>query len=327
MRHLPTLAFSLICALAAPAAQATVYIDSDYTVAGGNAWNRAFGSQQNVFVGRAIGGGSVSGVELDIVAGASLNGDLYAYGDSRTAIYGGSFTHYVSGYRTSLRLHDSAEVRLASATGSFAIATVDEHSRLVMEAGRVDGIQVHDTGTARVTGGVIQSLSSFTITEAAGAGARLELSGGQTTGIVRANQGGSVDVSGGSYSRLFSYNGLIEVSGGLGATNGRLGSGAGGLGQFMLYGSDFVLSDARADSYYDPTYWVSGPGVSYVLTGTLLNGQAIRASYFEEGLVLGQTPRNIAFAVSPVPEPASALMLLLGLPLAAWMSRRRRQPA
>lgn len=323
MRHLSS-SVLLACTLAGPVAQAEVYIHSDHTIAGGNAWNVAFGGQQNVHVGRVSGGGLVSGVDLDIVAGAALNGDLYARSDSRTFIYGGSFTHYANGYRTSLRLRDSAHVQVAYENASLGMATVDDHASLTLEKGRVDGIQVHDSGTARVSGGVIQSLSSFTIAEAAGVGAHLELTGGRTAGIVRATQGGSVDVSGGNHSTLFAYNGLIEVSGGLGANNGRLGSGKGGLGQFMLYGSNFELSDARAGSYFDPTYWISGPGVSYVLTGTLLNGQAIRASYFEEGLVLGEAPRNIAFAASPVPEPTTASLTLMGLALAAWMAARRR---
>ncbi|MFG6429212.1 PEP-CTERM sorting domain-containing protein [Roseateles sp. LYH14W] len=324
MRHLSS-SVLLACTLAGSAAQAAVYVSSDHTVPGGNAWNSAFGSQQNVHVGQASGGGLVSGVDLDIVAGAALNGDLYARSDSRTAIYGGSFTHYANGYRTSLRLYDSAHVKVAYDKASLGIANVDDHSSLTLENGRVDGIQVHDSGTARVSGGVIQSLSSFTIAEAAGIGAHLELTGGRTNGIVRATQGGSVDVSGGNFSTLFSYNGLIEVSGGLGATNGRLGSSKGGLGQFVLYGSNFALSNARADSYFDPTYWISGPGVSYVLTGTLLNGQTIRASYFEEGLVLGEAPRNIAFAASPVPEPTTASLMLMGLALAAWMACKGRQ--
>jgi PEP-CTERM motif len=324
MRHLSS-SVLLACILAGSAAQAEVHIQSDHTVAGGNAWNVAFGSRQNVHVGQASGGVLVGGVELDIVAGAVLNGDLYARSDSRTFIYGGSFTHYANGYRTSLRLRDSAHVQVAHQQASLGIASVDDHSSLTLESGRLDGIQVHDSGTARVTGGVIQSLNSFTLVEASGAGARVELTGGRTNGIVRAAQGGSVDVSGGSYATLFSYNGLIEVSGGLGASNGRLGSGKGGLGQFLLYGSNFELSDPRASSYYDPTYWISGPGVSYVLTGTLLNGQSIRASYFEEGLVLGEAPRNIAFVASPVPEPATASLMLLGLALAAWTSSKRKQ--
>lgn len=324
MRHLSS-SVLLACTLVGSAAHAEVYIQSDHTVAGGNAWNAAFGSRQNVHVGQASGGALVSGVDLDIVSGAALNGDLYARSDSRTSIYGGSFTHYANGYRTSLRLRDSAHVQVAHDKASLGIATVDDHSSLMLQSGRLDGIQVHDSGTAWVSGGVIQSLNSFTLVEASGAAAHLELTGGRTNGVVRAAQGGSVDVSGGSYATLFSYNGLIEVSGGLGASNGRLGSGKGGLGQFLLYGSDFALSDPRAGSYYDPTYWISGPGVSYVLTGTLLNGQTIRASYFEEGLVLGEAPRNISFAASPVPEPATASSMLMGLALAAWMAVRRRQ--
>jgi len=323
MRHL-SFTFSLILALATPAAQATVFITSDHTLAAGNAWNSAFGSQQNVYVGQTSNGSFVSGVELDIVAGASLNGDLRARGDSRTTVYGGSFTHYVNGRpRSGLGLVDSAQVQLAGSTALFGVATVHDNARLIIDAGQVEGIQVHDNASARVTGGLIQSQNSFTIAEAAGAGAHLELTGGRIGGIVRANGGGSVNVSGGSYATLFSYNGLIEVSGGLGANNGRLGTSAGGLGQFVLYGSDFQLSNPTVTSYYDPTYWISGRGVSYVLTGTLLNGQTIRASYFEEGLALGQTPRNITFAASPVPEPASALMLLLGLPLLGWMAGQR----
>ena len=323
----PSLLFA-VSVLAATATQAEVYITTDYRVATGNAWNSSFGSQQNVYVGQASGGTFVSGVDLDIVAGAFLNGDLRARGDSRTTVYGGSFTHYANGYLTSgLTLTESAQVRLAGSTARFGVATVDGTASLTMENGRLDGIQVHQNASARVTGGLIASQNSFTVAEANGAGAHLALAGGQIGGIVRAAGGGSVDVSGGSYSNLLSYNGLIEVSGGLGANNGRLGSGIGGLGKFRLYGSDFALSNAQAGSYYDPTYWISGPGVSYVLTGTLLNGQAIRASYFEEGLSLGQAPRNITFAASPVPEPAAALMLLAALPVLGWAVRRRQQGA
>ncbi len=317
-----------VSVLAATAVQAEVYITSDHTLAAGNAWNSSFGSQQNVYVGQASGGTFVSGVDLDIVAGAFLNGDLRARGDSRTTVYGGSFTHYANGYLTSgLTLTESAQVRLAGSTARFGVATVNGTASLSMENGRLDGIQVHNNASARVTGGLIASQNSFTVAEVNGAGAHLALAGGQIGGIVRAAGGGSVDVSGGSYSNLLSYNGLIEVSGGLGANNGRLGSGIGGLGKFKLYGSDFVLSNPQAGSYYDPTYWISGQGVSYVLTGTLLNGQAIRASYFEEGLNLGQAPRNITFAASPVPEPATAMMLLAALPLLGWAARRRSTAA
>lgn len=326
MRPLSLLPFLLAYALAAPAAQATVFVTTDHTVAAGTAWDSSFGSQQNVYVGQASSGSFVSGVDLDIVAGAFLNGDLRAHGDSRTAIYGGSFTHYANGYLVSgLTLSESAQVRLAGSTVRFGVATVADSASFRMEDGRVDGIQVTGAATARVTGGLILSQNSFTIAEANGIGARLDLAGGQIGGFVRAAGGGSVAVSGGNYSTLFSYNGLIEVAGGLGADNGRLGTGAGGLGKFMLYGSDFALSNAQVGSYYDPTYWISGLGVSYVLTGTLANGQTIRASYFEEGLSLGQAPRNIAFAASPVPEPGNVAMLLLGLPLLGWVLRRRTQ--
>ena len=307
------------------AAQAETYITTDRTVAGGNPLNSFLGSQSSLYIGQASDASFVGGVDVDIVTGAFLNGDLRARGDSRTTIYGGNFTHFANGYPLSgLTLAQTAQVRLAGNV-RFAVAVVDDQATLQMDAGQVDGIQVHDTARARVTGGLIQSQNFPSIAEAYGAGARLELSGGQTSGVVRVAGGGAVSVSGGSYNNLLAYNGLIEVAGGLSELGGRLGTGNTGLGRFMFYGSDFVLSNPVAGAYYDPTYWLSAAGVFYTLTGTLLNGQYISASYFEEGLSLGQAPRNIGFSTSPVPEPAGGAMLALGLLLLAFLRARTRE--
>jgi len=80
-----------------------------------------------------------------------------------------------------------------------------------------------------------------------------------------------------------------------------------------------------AGSYYDPTYLISNPGVSFRLTGTLANGQAINASYFEEGLTLGQASTQMHFTTSAVPEPASLLLMLLAGPVLLTAVRRQRR--
>jgi PEP-CTERM motif len=97
--------------------------------------------------------------------------------------------------------------------------------------------------------------------------------------------------------------------------------GAGTEGFFKVFGTGLGLSDPFAGSFYDPTYVITGPGVFFTLTGTLLDGQEIRATCFEEGLQLGEAARSITFT-SAVPEPGVWAMMLAGLGMLTGVRRR-----
>ncbi len=312
----------LLLASAATSAQ-TTYLTTDRTLAGGNAFN---GSSGNLYVGETAGGVAVSGVDVDIVTGARVNGDLRARSDSRTTVSGGSFTSPVNGYPYGgLTVSQSAQLRLKGAV-TFGYTTVHDQARFTMDAGRIEGITVYG-GHGVINGGLVASQNSFTILQAEGAGALLELNGGTAGGAVRVAGNGLTRVTGGNYAMQHALNGTIEILGGLPENGARLVAlhRPGALGQFTLVGTGFSLSNPVAGSYYDPTYLISNPGVSFRLTGTLADGQAINASYFEEGLSLGQAPTQMHFTTSAVPEPANWLMLLLAGPVLVGAVRRQQR--
>jgi hypothetical protein len=312
----------LLLAAASVCAQ-TTYLSSDHTLAGGNAFT---GSSGSLHIGEQAGGVAVSGVEVDIVAGARVVGDLRARSDSRTTVWGGSFSSALNGYPYSgLRLSQSAQLRLNGAV-TFGDTWVDDQALFTMDAGRIESLTV-SSGHGVINGGLVASAHSFTLLQANGAGALLELKGGSSSGAVRATGGGLTRVTGGSYAMQHALNGTIEIEGGLPAHGARLVAlnRPGALGQFTLVGSDFLLSDSVAGSYYDPTYLISNRGVSFKLSGVLANGQAIQASYFEEGLTLGQAPTQLHFITSAVPEPGSLAMMLMAGPLLLAVGRRQRR--
>lgn len=322
MIHPTLLLVPLLLATTAASAQNT-YLTTDRTLAGGNAFNGASGT---LYVGQAAGGTAVSGVEVDIVAGAHVNGDLRARSDSRTTVWGGSFTSPLNGYPYGgLILSQSAQVRLNGVV-TFGHTTVHDQAQFTMDAGRIEGITVY-SGHGTVNGGLVASQNSFTLLQADGVGALLELNGGTTGGAVRVAGNGLTRVTGGSYAMQHALNGTIEILGGLPTHGARLVAlnRPGALGQFSLVGSNFLLSNPVAGSYYDPTYLISNRGVSFRLTGTLANGQAIDASYFEEGLTLGQASTQMHFSTSAVPEPASLLLMLLAAPVLAIAVRRQKR--
>lgn len=325
MKNATWLLAPLLLATAGLSAQ-TTHLTVDRTLAGGNAFN---GPSGNLYVGETAGGVAVSGVDVDIVAGANVNGDLRARSDSRTTVWGGSFTSPANGYPFGgLTVSQSARVRLNGPV-TFGFTTVHDQASFTMDAGRIEGISVY-SGHGSINGGLVLSQNSFTILQAEGVGALLELNGGTGAGAVRVAGLGLTRVTGGNYAMQHALNGTIEILGGLPANGARLVAlhRPGALGRFTLVGSGFALSNPVAGSYYDPTYLISNPGVSFRLTGTLASGQAIDASYFEEGLTLGQASTQMHFTTSAVPEPASFLLLLLAGPvLLAAVRRRQRRTA
>ncbi len=155
----------------------------------------------------------------------------------------------------------------------------------------------------------------------------LALNGRTSVGAVRAADSGLTRVSGGNYPMQHATNGTIEILGGLPAQGARLAAlnRPGAIGQFRLFGSDFLLSNPMAGSYVDPTYLISIPGVFFRLTGTLAHGRQIDARYFEEGLGLVQAATQIHFAPRAVPEPASLLLMLLAAPVLVAAGRRQKK--
>jgi hypothetical protein len=317
----PSLLLAPILLAAASASAQTTYLSSDRTITAGNPFNASSGT---LFVGETAGGTAVTGVDVDIVAGASVVGNLVARSDSRTTVWAGSFQSGVNGFPFSgLTLSQSAAVRL-NGDVSFGYTTVSDQAHFTMDAGRIEGITVSG-GRGTINGGLVASQNSFTIMQAEGIGALLELNGGVGGGAVRVAGNGLTRVTGGNYAIQHALNGMIEISGGLPAQGARLVAlnRLGAVGEFTLVGTGFALSNPTAGSYYDPSYLISQPGVSFRLTGTLANGLAIDASYFEEGLLLGQSPTQIDFISSAVPEPASMLLMLLAAPVMFSALRRR----
>jgi hypothetical protein len=308
----PALLTAISLTAAIPAQAQAVYLTADRTIAGGNPYNEASG---NLFIGQTSGNVLVSGVDVDVVAGASVNGNLFAVSDSRTTVTGGTFTTPVPGFPfAGLSVQNTAQVRLVN--GTFGVAGVGGSGLFTMDGGRTEGIQVAG-GTARINDGLIASQNSFTILEAQSATALLEINGGITVGVVRAATGGTARVTGGNYATMHSLpNGIIEVLGGLPANGGRLAAlnRSNGVGRFTLVGTGFALTNPTAGTYFDPTYLISSPGIFYTLTGTLANGQAFNASYFEEGLTIGQSPAQITFVSSvTAPEPGTIALIFSGV--------------
>lgn len=312
--------------LAAAPARATTYITSDRSIAGGNPLNTPTGG---LVIGRAGNGSFFSGVDLDITAGAAIgSGDVSAYSDSRTTIHAGTFNapwNNVSAEYSSVTIDQAAQLRLTGNV-NLGIVRVQGSGNFEMDAGRVGPLQV--TGAearATVNGGTVASRNSFTISEASSQGAQLTFNGGSTVGVVRASGGGLTRVNGGSHNLLHaSSRGFVELAGGLPASGGQLvatNKGAGTEGFFTVFGTGLSLSNAFAGSFYDPTYVITNPGVFFTLTGTLLDGQEIRATYFEEGLQIGQAARLISFT-SAVPEPGAWALMLAGLGVVTVFRRR-----
>ncbi len=316
MRHLALLIAPCLFSAAIASAQ-TVYVDSDHTVANGNPLN---GNTGTLFVGQTAAGSFVSGVDADVVAPARVVGYLYGVSDSRTTVTGGSFLSPANGGGFSgVYLSQTAQLRVAGSV-TLGIAALSDGASLTLDAGWLEGIQLRGNASATVNAGRVDAFSSITALDAWGAGSLLTLNGGLSTGAVRAF-GGTVRLNGGGYATLhalsnFEVNSLRPNGAHLVALNR-----SNGRGHFSLTGSNFVLSNATAGTYSDG-YINSLPGVSFRLTGTMPDGQAIDALYFEEGLQLGQAPGSIDFLPSAVPEASTWAQLLLGLALLAALGAR-----
>jgi hypothetical protein len=318
MRTLSLLVAPCLFSAALACAQ-TVYVDSDHTLAAGNPLN---GNTGTLFIGQTAAGSFVSGVDADVVAPARMVGYLYGVSDSRTTITGGSFFSPANGGGFSgVYLSQTAQLRVAGDV-SLGTAALTDGANLVMDTGWLEGIQLRGSASATVNGGRVQSNNGITALDAYGAGTVLTLNGGLSTGAVRAF-GGTVRLNGGDYATLhalsnFEVNSLRSNGAHLVAL-----SRSNGQGHFSVSGSNFALSNATAGTYSDG-YINSFPGVSFRLTGTMPDGQAIDALYFEEGLTLGQAPRLIDFATLPVPEASTWAQLLLGLALLGSAKARIR---
>jgi hypothetical protein len=295
------------------------FLTSDRTVANGNPLNSS--QTGSVYVGQDSVGGLVPGVDVDVLAGTALPafGTFVARSDSQTTVYGGNLGGGIAADGT-------ATVRAFA--GTLGAIRAEGSSRVTMEDGRAFQIQVANNGYVRVNGGLTAHPTIFTLLESQGAGSVLELAGGTTVGVARAGGGGLTRVLGGNYATLHSLSGMIEVSGGLPASGGRLAAlnrGANAQGRFTFVGSNFTLTNPIAGSYSDPTYLLSTPGVFYTLRGTLADGTRIDASYFEEALTVNDQPRLLTFVSASAPEPGSlTLLLLAALPPVQRFTRRNR---
>ncbi len=203
-----------------------------------------------------------------------------------------------------------------SAAGSAVYLGSD--SALTMNGGTVTGsagggprwgVRVESvTNTARLQGGTVNgglradAVNSVTNTQAA-------LGGGvAVNGGVFAYGNAAIDVTGGSYTRFSGADASFFAM---------------GVNTVNFFGTDLALSAPTAGTVFESNTFV---GNFYTFTsGTFSDGQsAVGLRLFDAVSIAGNAlPGGFTLNPSPVPEPSSALLLLLSLPALGAIMRRR----
>ena len=284
-------------------------------------------------------GGSLAGITLNgtaagaagaraTVAGGVMQSfaGIVAYVTNGTlAVTGGSILATGTNVQPGIQGDQGSVIAVSGGTvqsASGAAAYIHFNSAFSMTGGTLTGgtgggaqwgLQLANTSTpASVTGG---TLNGGLRADAAGSTPRLQATlGGNATvnGGVFAYGGGAVDVTGGSYTRFAGADASFFAMG----TN-----------SINFFGTGLVLSGATAGSVFETNNYL---GNFYTFTaGTFSDGQsAVGVRLFDAVSVAGNLlGGGFTLNPSPVPEPASALLMLLALPAVTALVRRRQRVA
>ncbi|WP_310385833.1 PEP-CTERM sorting domain-containing protein [Roseateles sp.] len=328
---------------------------SDQTGGGIDAYSnsalRVYGGTFNQISPTGAGGGiSLNDTSTGVISGGTLrflgvNGLAAGAAGAHATVSGGLIQNGLSS--VAYVLNGTLQVTggsIISQSGQAAIAGADG-SVISVSGGTVQSL----SGAAIYLGAnSALTLSGGTVSGAAGGGAqwgvRLEdatitaaLNGGTVNGGVRANSyapapatqaalGGTLTVNGGVFAN---GSAALDVSGG--SYSRFAGADASffalGSNSINFYGTDLSLSGPTAGSVFETNHF---NGNFYTFTGgTFADGQsAIGLRIFDAETWAGGAAALVGgFTLnpSPVPEPASGLLLLLALPLLAVELRRKSQ--
>jgi len=234
-------------------------------------------------------------------------------------ISGGSIQRGIAGITGSIITISGGTV-LAAAGGPAINVAFD--SALTMTGGTVTagpggnaawGVNLSGTSTAAtllggtVNGGVRATAASNQIARQGMLGGNLSVNGG-----VFAYGNAELDVTGGSYTRFAGANASFFAMG----TN-----------TINFFGTDLALSGPTPGQVSDVNTF---SGNFYTFTGgTFSDGQSATGLRLFDAVSLGSTQLGGGFTLNtaPVPEPSTALLLLLGLPFLSAAVRRLSAPA
>ena len=216
---------------------------------------------------------------------------------------------------------------------------VDSASAASVSGGSIRELNAFDTSTVSVSGGTIDTFNDYSVVGVSGGDVSYlnvygtAVIGGGKVGIIKVADTGTAVVTGASIALLGTYNNSgANISGGgisyLLAQGASMASVSGGdISNLYTYDTSVLdllgsgLAARLTGTFQD---FPSGTYSQYQITGTLRNGDALNATYFDHG---GTLEFNGVAAVPSVPEASSivSLGLLLGLGLGgAAVGRRRR---
>ncbi len=220
---------------------------------------------------------------------------------------------------------------------------------LILQSG--DNVTVSAAGTQGIYQGkpISNTTNAYTIVEPL-AGSSFTLNGGTLSnaspnGEGLFNAGGSVFINGGSViggnygAGFFDASGTAVITGGSFSESAPNGNAvAADSGSIKITGGTFSGGDATFAATYGGlidlfgTFSQTAPitGGSGTITGTLLNGQPLNASYFAGGNGVGTGTIEFNVGAAPVPEFSGAGSLGIGLAflgLVGMAGRRRARQA